>query len=239
MHKRITLVSIFDNINMKKIEYYTKQINESLCKVPFGKNVANRIEADTLPYHFTLSAWNIEDEEKIKNVLSQIEFSKLKIYINNVEIMHGKENSYVLYFNIEENEKLKLLQKQIYQHLPSKKYNPENSKFHITIHIDKDYNKIIAMQEKILQDFKPFELEVSIFRLYEIYPAILVKQFNSITDKDYEEISSTAIVTSYPRIFTDIPYEKEIYNWLEKHCSEKVTLNKMLAPEIEARYKLI
>ena len=66
----------------------------------------------------------------------------------------------------------------------------------------------------------------------------LAKQFNSINDKDYEEISPTAIVTSYPRIFTDIPYEKEIYNWLEKHCSEKVTLNKMLAPEIEARYKL-
>lgn len=37
----------------------------------------------------------------------------------------------------------------------------------------------------------------------------------------------------------EIPYEKEIYNWLEKHCNEEVTLNKMLAPEIEARYKLI
>ena len=61
---------------------------------------------------------------------------------------------------------------------------------------------------------------------------------NHINDKDYEEISPTAIVTSYPRIFTNIPYEKEIYNWLEKHCNEEVTLNKMLAPEIEARYKL-
>lgn len=59
-----------------------------------------------------------------------------------------------------------------------------------------------------------------------------------ILDTDYEEISPTAIITSYPRIFTDIPYEKEIYNWLESHCNEKVTLNKMLAPEIEARYKL-
>lgn len=59
-----------------------------------------------------------------------------------------------------------------------------------------------------------------------------------ILDKDYEKISPTAIVTSYPRIFTDIPYEKEIYNWLGSHCNEEVTLNKMLAPEIEARYKL-
>lgn len=60
----------------------------------------------------------------------------------------------------------------------------------------------------------------------------------NVNDKDFEEISPTAIVTSYPRTFTDIPYEKEIYNWLENHCNEEVTLNKMLAPEIEARYKL-
>ena len=60
----------------------------------------------------------------------------------------------------------------------------------------------------------------------------------NIDDKEYEEISSTAIVTSYPRTFTDIPYEKEIYEWLSAHCNEQVTLNKMLATEIEARYKL-
>lgn len=60
-----------------------------------------------------------------------------------------------------------------------------------------------------------------------------------INDKDYEEISPTAIVTSYPRIFTDIPYEKDIYNWLEEHCNTEVALYKNMAPEMEARYKLI
>ena len=60
-----------------------------------------------------------------------------------------------------------------------------------------------------------------------------------INDNEYIEVSKTAIVTSYPRTFTDIPYEREIYSWLSKHCNEEVTLNKMLAPEIEARYKLI
>ena len=54
----------------------------------------------------------------------------------------------------------------------------------------------------------------------------------------FESISPTAILTSYPRIFTDIPYEKEIYKWLEENSDEEVSLNKMLAPEIEARYKL-
>lgn len=55
----------------------------------------------------------------------------------------------------------------------------------------------------------------------------------------FESISPTAILTSYPRTFTDIPYEKEIYNWIDMNCLEKPTLDKNLAPEIEARYKLI
>ena len=221
MHDRVTLVSIFDNINMEKIEYYTKQINENLCKVPFGKNVANRIKVDTLPYHSTLSAWNIEDEENIINVLSQIEFPKLKIYINNVEIMQGKENSYVLYFNIKENEKLKILQKQIYQILPKGKYNLENFKYHITIHIDKVYNKIIAIQEKILQDVKPFELEVSTFRLYEIYPAKLVKQFNSITDKDY---FTKIDLTTIDKFFVYMQNEFH-YGWLDQTGNKHYGVN--------------
>lgn len=239
MHERITFVLTFNDKDTQKINSYTKNCPEKLCKVPFGKNVDNRIEADTLPYHVTLSAWNIEDKERVNNALSQIKFPKLKIKITNLEIMNGKENSYVLYFNIEKSEQLKLLQSKIYQVLPSKNYNPENFKFHITIHIDKDYNKILAMKEKILETFKPFTLEVDAFKLYEIYPAELINQFNYINDKDYEGISPTAIVTAYPRIFTDIPYEKEIYKWLEKNCDENITLNKMLAPEIEARYKLI
>lgn len=239
MNERVTFISIFDNINLEKIENYIKQIKQKLCKVPFVKNVDNREEVDTLPYHFTLSAWNILDEEKVINELSKIEYPRLKILINDIEIMNGKENSYVLYFNIEENKELKLLQEKIYQVLPTEKYNPKNFHFHITIHIDKDYTKIIAMKEKLLENFIPFELEVDTFGLYEIYPAKLVKKFDLvINDDDYKEISPTAIVTSYPRIFTDIPYEKEIYNWLESHCNEEVTLNKMLAPEIEARYKL-
>lgn len=56
--------------------------------------------------------------------------------------------------------------------------------------------------------------------------------------ENFESISPTAIVTAYPRMFTDIPYENEIYEWLSKNCNEDVKLDKYLAPEIEARYKL-
>ncbi len=48
--------------------------------------------------------------------------------------------------------------------------------------------------------------------------------------ESYESVSPTAILTSYPRIITDIPYEKDIYEWLNKNCNEKVKLNKLLAP---------
>ncbi|MBO5095440.1 MAG: hypothetical protein J6B98_00995 [Bacilli bacterium] len=177
MNERITLVSIFNNDNLSKIQYYIKYINRNLCKVPFGKNVNNREEADTLPYHFTLLAWDISNKENVINKLSKLSFSKLRILINDVKIRKGKENSYVLYFNIEDNENLKLLQKNIYKNLPCEKYNPNNFNFHITIHIDKDYSKIILMKEKILESFIPFEIEVDTFGLYEIYPAKLLKIF--------------------------------------------------------------
>ena len=46
---------------------------------------------------------------------------------------------------------------------------------------------------------------------------------------DFESISPTAIFTAYPRIFTDIPYEKEIYEWLSQNCNDKVKLaNRLL-----------
>lgn len=174
MNQRITFVSTFSENDLAKIEYYTNRINDKLCKVPFGKNVSDREEVDTLPYHFTLSAWDISSEDVVIKELSKINFPKLKILINSVEIMRGKENSYVLYFKIEDNAELKSLQQRIYEVLPSEKYNPSNFNFHITIHIDKDYDKVAKMREILIENFSPFELYVDAFCLYEIYPAKLV-----------------------------------------------------------------
>lgn len=178
MNERITLVADLNNDDLNKIKYYTEKLNTDLCKVPFRKNISDREKIDTLPFHFTLSAWNIKEEENIINKLSKIKFSKLTVLVNNIEIMNGKENSYVLYFSIEENKSLKELNKKIYEELPSEKYNPNTFKFHITIHIDKDYNKINNMKEILLKDFTPFKLTIKTFSLYEIYPAKLVKRFS-------------------------------------------------------------
>ena len=46
-------------------------------------------------------------------------------------------------------------------------------------------------------------------------------------NESFESISPTAIITSYPRVFTDIPYEKEIYDWLYS-CIDNVKSNEIV-----------
>lgn len=175
MNERITLVSLFNQNDLEKINNIIKIINEPLCKVPFGKNVEDRTKADTLPYHFTLSAWNIDQEGFILQELSNIYFNSFMVNVDSIEIMNGKENSYVLYFNVKVNNELKLLQERIYNILPSEKYNPNKFHFHITITIDKDCEKIIRIKNKLEEIFIPFDLKINSIGLFEIYPATLIK----------------------------------------------------------------
>ncbi len=96
MHERITCISYFKSAELEQINNLLKHIEEPLCKVPFGKNVEDRKKADTLPYHFTLSAWDIERKEEVLQALSKIAFHPFKIQIDKIEIRKGKENT--LYF---------------------------------------------------------------------------------------------------------------------------------------------
>lgn len=66
------------------------------------------------------------------------------------------------------------------------------------------------------------------------------------SDENYISIIPTAYLTAYPRTFTDIPYSQEIFAELEhikqqeggQGINEEFKVQK-LAPELEARYKLI
>ena len=100
MDDRITLISLFNTEDLNKINKVIKNVTEPLCKVPYIKNIDNRISIDTLPYHFTLSAWNIEEKDFILKKLSNIKFNSFKITVSSIEIVNGRENSYVLYFKI-------------------------------------------------------------------------------------------------------------------------------------------
>ena len=124
MNERITLISLFSIKDLNKIDNVIKNVTEPLCKVPFIENIDDRASIDTLPYHFTLSAWNIKEKDCILKKLSNIKFNNFKITISDIEIMNGRENSYVLYFKIKENRELKQLQEKVYNILPVEKYNP-------------------------------------------------------------------------------------------------------------------
>ena len=50
------------------------------------------------------------------------------------------------------------------------KYNPDTFIPHITIHCDRDYNKIVKIKETINKNFLPFEVKFSEIGLFEIYP---------------------------------------------------------------------
>lgn len=162
MNSRVTLITLFSEESLKKIDKLVSSVDEKMCKVSFGRNV-NRCEVDTLPFHLTLSAWDINKKDEVVFKLNSINFNSFKLVVDGLGIMNGKEGSHVLYL-------------AIYLCLPNERYNPNKFKFHITIHIDQDYEKILEIKNKIEEDFVPFELEVNSIGLFNIYPASLVKE---------------------------------------------------------------
>ena len=73
--------------------------------------------------------------------------------------MNCKYESYCLYLSVEENQYIRDLQRIFYKELSEEYYNPDNFVFHMTLHIDKDYKKIVKMQQILKQSFKSFCLE--------------------------------------------------------------------------------
>ncbi|MCD8104080.1 MAG: hypothetical protein LUF35_03530 [Lachnospiraceae bacterium] len=49
-------------------------------------------------------------------------------------------------------------------------YRPGWIFFHVTISIDRDYERLYTLYEKMRQDFEPFVLEVESVRLYHVWP---------------------------------------------------------------------
>lgn len=159
MSKRITLISFMENSEIGKVEKLMNNIKENTCKVPYGINDNKRYEIDNLPYHFTIFATDKENQNKILEIAKNISVEKILLKVNDIKIMDTKYNSYCLYLSIEE------------------KYNPDDFIFHITLHIDKDYNKILNFQRILKRHFKPFYLEFNTLALYD-YPGEIIEKIN-------------------------------------------------------------
>lgn len=81
--------------------------------------------------------------------------------------------------------------------------------------------------------------ETSMTRDEEEYSKEKILYQIKVIKNNLDEICPTALITSFPRTLTNIPYEKEINNWLTNHQIKCPNNYQDLAPEIEARYKLI
>ena len=91
--------------------------------------------------------------------------------------MNVKHNSYCLYLAIEENQQIKELQRIFYNKFLQEKYNPDDFTFHMTLHIDKDYDIVLNLQNTIKENFKPFLLEFNTLALFD-YPGDMIKKIN-------------------------------------------------------------
>lgn len=96
---------------------------------------------------------------------------KIEILVEDVKIKEGNDNSYNMYFSFKPNNDLKEIQTKIYMRTKNEKFNPDTYLPHISIHSDKDYNKLIKMKDIIMGDFKPFTVSFNKLGLFEIYPA--------------------------------------------------------------------
>lgn len=170
MSKRITLIS---NMSQVEINRLVSSVDIKLCKVPYGIDDERRFAIDNLPFHLTIFATNKENQMDLLSLSKRINIPNIKVEINDIKIMSGRDHSYILYFAIAENETLKNLQRQFYHVFPSEKYNPDCFLFHITIHIDKDYNYINLLKNKLQSSFHPFTITFHELALYD-YPGELI-----------------------------------------------------------------
>ena len=169
MNKRITSIALFDKDSLNKLTESIQGINKNFCKVPFREE--NRESLDTLPYHFTFTVWDSSQKDIAVEIIKKIKFNEINLMIIGANIKESFNDSYNLYFEIERNNSLYLLQKQIYDLAKIEKYNPDNFVPHITIHCDKDYEKLVKIKDTIMNDFIDFEVRFKQIGLFEIYPA--------------------------------------------------------------------
>jgi 2'-5' RNA ligase len=174
MNKVVTLITIFNEQTLDKIKNLVCKYGLKTCKVPFGVTESNREQNDGLPFHFTISAWDEKEENKVIEILNNIELKPINVFIDNVEIKNGQEDSYVLYLLPQNDKKLKNILQTINKQLPSEKYNPSTFTFHITLDVDKSIEKIEKLKNNILKSFKPFHVTINKLGLFKIYPPIMI-----------------------------------------------------------------
>ena len=150
--------------------------NEKICRVPYGRVEDNRrYQVDTLPYHITVSS-SKGPLDRLMLALEGFQFSPFDISIVGLNVMPGKNNSQVLYFEVAPSMEMDSLRSEMCSLIGNEKHIPGKNIPHITLCISKDYGKIDRIKNLILSGFAPFTLRVMSVGLYEVWPGKLMSE---------------------------------------------------------------
>lgn len=111
-----TIVTHFDAEGYKKLHSILSVVSdERICRVPYGRVEDNlRYQVDTLPYHITVSSSN-DPLDCLMSALEGFQFSPFSVSIVGLNIMWGKNNSQVLYFEVGQSKEMDQLQSEMYK----------------------------------------------------------------------------------------------------------------------------
>lgn len=115
---------------------------------------------------------------KIENLMSVVKENTCKVPYGINDTNRYEIDNLPYHFTIfatkKENQQIKELQRIFYNEFPKEPYNPDNFIFHITLHIDKDYSKVLELKNILKQNFKPFFLRFNMLALFN-YPGDMIK----------------------------------------------------------------
>ena len=168
-----TLITLFDECSYRKLYSVLDNVNfDNLCRVPYGRVSDDlRCLLDTLPLHFTISS-SKDGLSDIMEKMRNFSFCPFEVVVNGIDVMSGKENSYVLYFKISQNKNMDNLRKNVYALLGNPTYLPDRHINHMTLSITKDKQQIVQLK-RALNNLPPFSLTIISLGLYKIWPGKL------------------------------------------------------------------
>ena len=168
-----TLITLFDECSYRKLYSVSSNVNfDNLCRVPYGRVSDDlRCLLDTLPLHFTISS-SKDGLSDIMEKMRNFSFCPFEVVVNGIDVMSGKENSYVLYFKISQNKNMDNLRKNVYALLGNPTYLPDRHINHMTLSITKDKQQIVQLK-RALNNLPPFSLTIISLGLYKIWPGKL------------------------------------------------------------------
>jgi 2'-5' RNA ligase len=161
LDKKLYLIAELDNDTQKIIKKYEKIILEN----GFTGN-----QTKDIPYHITLGAYSIENENYLKDLLDKInsKFNEINITYSGFGLFQLD----VLYLNPCMNKKLI----EMYDFVLDKNiYKENNFAAHTTIFIDKPEN-ILKLLPKFVENSEKINGKIKYISLFEFFPVKFIKR---------------------------------------------------------------